>query len=162
MNELELSRVNTRSPYSVWKEGDAYLFKTDYDIVYAVSFDQENVRGFNAYWFNLANTSFKPSPNDKKIMQTIICIIEVFFQCNPDILLYICDTANDQQAQRDRLFLRWFNGYKQKQQYVLKTTMIMDEDEPNYLAMIVQKNNPNLHDIMTMFDRETEMFKSNK
>lgn len=27
MNELELSRINTRSPYSVWKEDEAYLFK---------------------------------------------------------------------------------------------------------------------------------------
>lgn len=89
MIDIELSKVNIKSPYSVWKEGDAYLFKTDFDIVYAVSFDEETIHGFNAYWFNLANTSFKPSPNDKNIMQTIICIIESFFQSNPDILLYI-------------------------------------------------------------------------
>ncbi len=27
---------------------------------------------------------------------------------NPDILLYMCDSANNQQAQRSRLFLHWF------------------------------------------------------
>lgn len=162
MNGLELSRINTRSPYTVWREGEAYFFKTDYDIVYAVSFDYEEIKGFCAYWFNLANTSFKPSPNDRKIMQTIICVIESFFQLNPDILLYICDTANDQQAQRDRLFLRWFNGYQQRQQYVLRTVMIMDEDEPNYLALIVKRNNPQVEGILNMFDQETEMFKANK
>lgn len=162
MNELNLSGVNVKSPYSVWKEGDAYLFKSDYDIVYAVSFDNEVIRGFNAYWLNLANTSFKPSPSDKKVMQTVICIIESFFEDNPDILLYICDTANNQQTQRDRLFLRWFNGYKQKQQYVLKTALIMDDGEPNYLAMIVKRDNPQLDEVVAMFDSETEMFKSNK
>lgn len=162
MMDLDLSRINMMSPYSVWKEGDTYLFKTDYDIVYAVSFDYEEIRGFNAYWFNLANTSIKPSPNDKKIMQTIICIIESFFHSNPDFLLYICDIANDQQAQRDRLFLRWFNGYMQKQQYVLRTTMVMDEDEPNYLSLIVMRKNPQIENILTMFDQETAMFKSNK
>lgn len=162
MNWLDLSKINTRAPYAVWQDGDAYLFRTDYGIVYAVSFDEEDIGGYTAYWFNLANTSFKPSPNDKKIMQTIICIIEAFFFSNPDILLYICDTANDQQAQRDRLFLRWFNGYRQKQNYVLLTTMIMDDNEPNYLAMIVQRSNPRINNIIEMFKEETEMFRQNK
>lgn len=162
MRAIDLSKINTRAPYAVWQEGGAYFFRTDYGIVYAVSFDKEIIKGYNAYWFNLANTSFKPSPNDKKLMQTIICIIEAFFFSNPDILLYICDTANDQQAQRDRLFLRWFNGYRQKQSYILMTTMIMDEDEPNYLAMIVQRQNPQLDDIIRMFNEETAMFKERK
>lgn len=162
MKDLNLTRLNTSSPYSFWRDGEIYYLKTDFDIVYAVSFDQETVRGYDTYWFNLANTSDKPSPNDKKLMLSIISVIEEFFNNNPDILLYICDTANGQQAQRDRLFLRWFHGYKQQQKFCLQTTTIMDEDEANYLAMIVQKSNPHLNDILKMFKEETTMFKENK
>lgn len=99
MKDLNLTRLNTSSPYSFWRDGEIYYLKTDFDIVYAVSFDQETVRGYDTYWFNLANTSDKPSPNDKKLMLSIISVIEEFFNNNPDILLYICDTANGQQAQ---------------------------------------------------------------
>lgn len=40
--------------------------------------------------------------------------------------------------------------------------MIMDEDMPNYLAMIVQRTNPHLHDILWYFDNEVRLFESNK
>lgn len=47
-----------------------------------------------------------------------------FFRQNPDILLYMCSTDDGQQAQRARLFLRWFNGAKQQEQYVIRTTEV--------------------------------------
>ena len=42
---------------------------------------------------------------------SVVRIIIEFFRANPDILLYMCDNANNQQAQRNRLFLRWFMGF---------------------------------------------------
>lgn len=101
MSPLELSLLNLRSPYVVWEDAQGLHFRTDYDVVYMVEFCSYDV-GLRspAYWFNLYNLSGKNSPNDTKLQQTIVCIVEEFFRVNPDILLYICDTANNRQAMR--------------------------------------------------------------
>ena len=81
------------------------------------------------------NRSHKASPNDPKVRETIIRIIVEFFRVNPDIMLYMCDTANDQQAQRNRLFLRWFSGTEQSKLFYIKTALIMDEGLENFIAI---------------------------
>ena len=111
MNSLDLEAINNRSPYDVHSVGDQYVFVTDTGIEYHVDFELDSNPYYTAYWFNLANPEQQKSPGDKKIPQTVICIIEEFFRQNPDIMLYMCSTANNQQAQRARLFLRWFNGH---------------------------------------------------
>ena len=115
-----------------------------------------------AYWFNLSNRSHKASPGDRKIRTTIIFIIEEFFRQNPDILLYMCDSADEQQAMRSRLFLRWFNAYGQQADYYSRTEMILDEDEENYIALIVKRSHPRLQDIIAFFDEQVMMFRANK
>ena len=41
-------------------------------------------------------------------------------------MLYMCDSANDQQAQRNRLFLRWFTGAEQSKHFFIKTAQVID------------------------------------
>lgn len=108
MTQLNVDTVNIFSPYSIWVRGDEYVFTTDNGIEYSVTFDEEDNFEYKAYWFNLTNLSHHKSPGDVKIAQTVICIIEEFFRQNPNILLYLCSTDGGQQAQRSRLFLRWF------------------------------------------------------
>lgn len=163
MNPLDLHRVNHYSPYKVELENGEYIFETDYGIQYAVDFKAEDFFGvFSAYWFGLSNRSLKPSPNDSKIRHTIIFILEEFFRSNPDILLYMCDNANDQQAMRSRLFLRWFNAYGQQEEYYTRTEIVKDETEENYIAMIVKRSHPQLQSIISVFDEQIAMFRSNK
>lgn len=163
MNALNLSRLNTLSPYMVIPYHNEYLFRSDYGIEYVVGFKTEDI--FNpipAYWFDLSNRSQKASPNDAKVRETVICIILEFFQENPDIMLYMCDSANDQQAQRNRLFLRWFSGAKQSQQFFIKTDVIVDEGMENFIAIIVPRQHPYLEEIVSRYNAEIEMFKSSK
>ena len=108
---------------------------------------------------NLNNIS---SPSDKKIAQTVICIIEEFFRQNPDILLYMCSTDGGQQAQRSRLFLRWFNGAEQQKHYYIRTTEVKGEKGMDYVACIVQRNNPHLNEIISLFDTDITMFNEMK
>ena len=161
MLKLNISRLNVRAPYSVWMDGNDLLFKTKHHIIYAVVFDPED-SAENAYWFNLYNRSGKNSPSDMKLRDTVICIIEEFFRSNPGILLYMCDTADNRQAMRSHLFLRWFNSSKLQSQFVIRVAKVMDEDVANYLAMIVQRSNPDLASILEAFDTEIELFKANK
>lgn len=163
MNALDINRIARFSPYNVWREGEEYRFETENGILYAVSFESESMFGdIPAYWFGLANRSQKASPNDIKIRATVTCIIEEFFRVNPDILLYLCDSANDQQAVRSRLFLHWFNGYAKQQDFYIRSEIVFDEGEENYIALIVQRSNPQLPAIIDMFDTIVSQFQTDK
>ncbi|MBQ8455855.1 MAG: hypothetical protein IJ537_11060 [Bacteroidaceae bacterium] len=159
MVKLNSWRLNIQSPYWTEYDGDALTFVTDNGIKYAVDFDEDANPYFKAYWLNLTNLTDKPSPGDKKIAQTVICIIEEFFRQNPDILLYMCSTEGGKQAQRARLFLRWFNGAEQQKHYVARSVEVRGEDgRTEYVALIVQRSNPQLEEILAVFDEEAAMF----
>ena len=163
MNPLDTQRLFLDCPYAVRQDGDEYTFKTDYDIVYAVDFKEESAFDpIPAYWFDLTNRTHRPSPNDPKVRETVIRIITEFFRVNPDIMLYMCDSANDQQAQRNRLFLRWFTGARQSEFYFIKTALIVDDQMENFIAIIVPRQHPNLSDIIAHFDEEIAMFQTVK
>lgn len=160
MNALDLNIINAHSEYQVWLSPNGkYLFKTDYNIIFAVDFELDSNPYFTAYWFNLTNIENLASPNDRKIAQTVVCIISEFFRQNPDILLYMCSTEGGKQAQRARLFLRWFNGTEQQKHYVARSVEVRGEDNrKEYVALIVQRSNPKLEEILATFEEETAMF----
>lgn len=159
MNRLDIEAINSRSPYDVHSDNDQYVFVTDAGIEYHVDFELDSNPYYIAYWFNLANPEQTKSHGDKKIPQTIICIIEEFFRANPDIMLYMCSTANNKQAQRARLFLRWFYGYEQRQRYYIKAVEVKgDDDRKDYVALIVQRTHPQFEEIVARFDSEIAMF----
>ena len=168
MNRLNTNHINDRAPYDVaYDEEGAIIFSTDYGVDYSVTFDDDANPYYTAYWFNLSNMNNAISPGDKKIAQTVICIIEEFFIKNPDILLYMCSTDEGQQAQRARLFLRWFNGAEQQKQYVIRTTEVKgigpdNKPRKEYVAFIVQRSNPNLDEIIQLFDADIALFNEMK
>jgi len=103
------------------------------------------------------------SPGDVKIAQTVVCIIEEFFRLNSEVLLYMCSTDNGQQAMRNRLFLRWFNGYEQQKHYLIRSTEVRSIGPDNkpikeYIALIIQRSNPQFDEIVSRFDSEIAMF----
>ena len=42
MNRLNLSEINLNIPYTKWEMDGSYLFKTDYGIVYKISFMEDD------------------------------------------------------------------------------------------------------------------------
>ncbi len=163
MNPLDISRINLFSPYKVWVQEDGINFETEYGLRFAVDFDEDPNPYFIAYWFNLKNKNAEKSPNDKKVAETVVCIIDEFFHQNPEILLYMCSTSGGKQAQRSRLFLRWFNGAKQQEKYAFRSVELPGEDGfKEYIALIVERTNPQLVEILGFFEREISMFNDNK
>ena len=131
--------------------------------MYSVDFKEEQTFSpIPAYWFDLTNLSHKASPNDPKVRETVIRIIVEFFRANPDIMLYMCDNANDQQAQRNRLFLRWFTSAEPSKLFYIKTAVVVDEGMENFIAIIVPRQHPYLEAIIERFDTEVQMFNDNK
>lgn len=167
MKELNVGQINIYAPYKIWKDDDVYRFETDYGIGYLVDFELDDNPYYTAYWFNLTNPEHTKSPGDTKIAQTVICIIEEFFRLNPEVLLYMCSTDNGQQAQRARLFLRWFNGYEQQKRYLIRSTEVNGigtdgKTIKEYVALIVPRVHPLLDEIVERFDDEVQMFNDNK
>lgn len=105
-----------------------------------------------AYQFTISNRSNQPSPLDQKFRDTILLLIEAFFTANPNILLYICETGDGRQAFRSRLFIRWFNTYSRRDEYVMRTAEVQKGETKNFAALIVQKSNPRIHEILAEFD----------
>lgn len=162
MNSLNIARINERSPYEVWQSSQGnFNFQTDYDVLYRISFRiEQTIWEDGAYEFSIINQNQKASPNDKKVRDTIFVIIEEFFESNPDILLYQCETGDNRQDMRDRLFLRWFKEYENCHKFYIKVSTITAEKVTNYTAVIVQNDNPQLDTIIKDFDEFIGFFQN--
>lgn len=142
--------------------GEDLLFTTDYGVEYRVSFMEDyTIWSENAYQFLINKRNKKPSPGDSKLKDTILAIIDAFFITNPSILLYICETGDDKQSARNRLFVRWFNESQRQQDFYFRDVTIEDDGIDNYAAIIVQRNNPDLDIIVSQFDEFVSLM-SNK
>ena len=163
MNPLDLAYINRLAPYKVWTEnGRDYLVETNYDLLFKIGFmDDYSIWQSGAYQFYINNESHLPSPNDEKLKATVFRIIEAFFAANPDILLYICETGDGRQAFRSRLFVRWFNNYAGRDAFVMQTAEVLEGKTRNFAALIVQKSNPRLKEILAEFN-ETISILTNK
>ena len=162
MNKLDTDRINEHSPYDVEYDGELLVFTTAHEVVYAVDFDEDANPYFPAYWLNLRNVYHRASPGDKQIAQTVICIVEEFFRQNKDILLYICSSEGGHQAQRARLFVRWFNGAEQKKHYVSRAVEVKGEGKTEYVALIAPRSRTDIEQILLKFDEEIAMFNEMK
>ena len=154
MNPLNIGQINRLAPYKVWTEnGRDFFIETDKGNLFKVGFmDDYSIWNTGAYQFTINNEKNRPSPNDIKLKITLYRLVEAFFDANPEILLYICETGDDKQRFRNRLFVRWFNNYSKRDCYVLKTAEVMDGSVMNFAALIVQKSNPQLNRILRDFD----------
>ena len=161
MNLLDLNYINRLAPYKVWLEGSDYLVETNHGLLFRIGFmDDQSIWPSGAYQFTINNESNKPSPNDQQLKATVFRIIEAFFAANPDILLYICETGDGRQALRSRLFVHWFRTYAGKDNFVMKTAEVQEGDTRNFAALIVQKSNPRLQDIIAEFDETIDVLTS--
>lgn len=154
MVNLDLEIVNKLSPYSVKVRTEkVYYFKTDFGMLCTIMFMEDySIWETGAYQFIINNESNIPSPLDTKLRDTVFILIEAFFNVNPEILLYICETGDGKQEFRSRLFVRWFNTYSGREAYILETAEVKDGETNNFAALIVQKSNPKLSKILSEFD----------
>ncbi len=163
MNPLDLAYINRLAPYKVWTEnGRDYLIETSRGQIFVIGFmDDYSIWPTGAYQFTIHNQNRQPSPLDQKLRETILLLVEAFFAVNPDILLYICETGDNRQEFRSRLFIRWFNNYSGLDAYVMQTAEVQEGKTKNFAALIVQKSNPRLAEILAEFN-ETITILTNK
>ena len=162
MIQLSIDEINKNSLYRVKQVADDTVeFSTDYGVEYRINFMTDcTIWEENAYQLVIINKNRRPSPNDEKLKQTLLAIVESFFSQNENILLYICDTGDGKQSARSKLFLRWFASYSKVSEYYLKNTEIISEGVSNFAALIVRRDNPDVDDIIQEFEHVTAMLGS--
>jgi len=135
-----------------------FYFHTDFEVDYEISIKPNDafVRG-GAYTLDIHNIWNQVSPGDAKLRQTIMAIIEEFFNRNNDVLLYITETEDGKQSFRDRLFVRWFHTYEYHDQFFIKTAEGKMDGQMNFMAIISRKDNPRLQQAIEDFE-ETVAF----
>lgn len=151
---ISAERINKKPCYHVTQVADDTIeFVTDSGVEYQINFMPDYTLWEEyAYQFVIINKNKKSSPNDPKLKDTLIYIVEDFFEENKNILLYICETGDGKQAARSKLFLRWFANYSRASEYFFKSTEIVSEEEQNFAAIIVRKDNPGLVEITNDFE----------
>ena len=161
MRSLDLLCINSQTPYQVVEADDEnfYEFFTDFDVHYSVGFmPDDSLMQSEAYHLIIVNVDNRPSPNDHKVKDTILCIVGEFFDKNNTTLLYICETGDGKQGLRSRLFERWFANYEYKALYTSVTSSVVDEDGiTNYATIIVRNDNPKLVQVIAEFTQTVSM-----
>lgn len=151
---VSAERINKKHCYHVIQvAGDTIEFVTDSGVEYQINFMPDYTLWEEyAYQFVIINKNKKSSPNDSKLKDTLIYIVEDFFENNKNILLYICETGDGKQAARSKLFLRWFASYSRSSEYFFKSTEVISDEEQDFAAIILRKDNPDFIEITRDFE----------
>ena len=163
MNALSLSSINSASPYEVRRRGnDTYSFITDSSIEIFVSFEKDDIlQSGLSYQFGISNPKGSKSPRDSKVRETILSIVQEFFEKNQAGLLYICETGDGMQRMRNRLFKYWFSIYGESDDYYFQPMTIYDEeDNENFAALIIRYDNPKFSEIVREFTTTINLLNS--
>ena len=161
MNQLNIETINRKAPYPVVQiEGlpHLYYFHTDHGVDYEISIKANDMFiPSGAYTLDIRNIYNQPSPGDDKLRLTLLALIEEFFRCNNDVMLYVTETKDEKQAVRNRLFVRWFNKYELHHQYVIRIAQGKMDGQMNFMAIILRKDNLKLQMAIEEFE-ETVRF----
>lgn len=156
MNGLSLESINRKSPYLVGdSSGNGFFsFTSDTGVELAVYFiEDELITTSDSYQLVLINVNKKSSPRDNKVQQTILAIVEEFFEKNQSALLYVCETGDGKQMTRYRLFTYWFDRFEYSVRFTCLSTALAEKDGVmNAATLFVRNDNPQLQEIVNEFN----------
>ena len=163
MVTLNIARINASSPYVLTPSRRPlfYDFITDYGIDYNIGFTSSDLLpAVEAYEFMITNPSHRKSPRDPKLRQTILTLIYEFFRWKEAVMFYICETGDNRQEHRSRLFESWFRSSGYRTSFALFTAEIPDENGiQNYVAVILRPDHPRFAFIAQLFSDTIELFR---
>ena len=162
MKNLDLLTINSEAPYFVGKnvQEGTYTFVTNSGVEFSVGFMLDDlVQSDKSYEFVIGNLNGKKSPRDRKVRETVIAIVEEFFNKNNVTMLFLCSTRDGKQLMRGRLFKNWFDSYKYRNRFTMVTSTLVDEyGIDNVASIIIRNDNPNLGKVLTEFGETIELF----
>lgn len=164
MVKINIKRVNASAPYTL-KEAPyadlSYSLTTDYGVNYTLGFMPSDLMpNIEAYEFAISNTNHRKSPRDPKLRQTILTLIYEFFRTRNAVMLYLCETGDNRQRLRSRLFESWYRSSGYQTTFALLTAQLPDEDGiQNFVALLVRPDHPQFALIAQEFSDTIELFR---
>lgn len=163
MVTLNIERINAQSPYRLMPNHRPlfYDFITDYGIDYNIGFTPSDLLpGSEAYEFIITNPHHRKSPRDPKLRQTILALIYEFFRNRSAIMLYLCETGDNRQKHRSRLFESWSRASGHQTTFAYFAAELPDEyGISNYVALILRPDHPRFAAIAQQFSDTIELFR---
>lgn len=161
MVNISVERINEKSPYKVEKASlQGYVsFVTDFGVSYVVGFEYTDMlHCAETYEFIITNTNHKKSPRDPKLRDTIMAIIFDFFLASNMAMLYMCETGDDRQSMRNRLFSYWAELNPRYRDFSVWTASVIDEDGAlNYATLILRNDHPKRREVVEEFTSTVDM-----
>lgn len=155
MVSISPERINKKSPYPVFKTRNerTVSFITDFGVHYVASFDVTNLMSCaEIYEFAIINVNNKKSPRDPKLRDTIMAIVLDFFLSSDTAMLYICETGDEKQSMRDRLFRYWAAKYTEYNYFSVYSASVVDEEGiRNYATLILRNDHPKMTEVAAEF-----------
>lgn len=164
MIQLSLDAINELSHYYVMlSPRGGYIFETENGIHYTISFEEENaIGGCCTFQFIIEKMEKMRSAHDPWVEQTILTIIDEFFTEHLNVLLYLCDDSDGREANRNRLFLSWFQKHADPSRFTIRAANATIEGKGFYAAIIVENRNPLLDDIIADFENTAQALTEGK
>lgn len=153
MIDISAEQINLHSPYAVKRiDCNSFVFESQYGIKFNVGFAEDYMLlDEGAYQLFISNLSKRPSPNDPLVKDTVVAIIKEFFSQEPAVILYICDTSDERQAIRNRLFAFWFTHNSHNEEYTMLHETVVIDDASYYGSLLMRKDHPMHDDIVKEF-----------
>lgn len=147
MIDISAEQINLHSPYAVERiDCNSFVFNSQHGIKFNVGFAEDYMfMEEGAYQLFICNLSETPSPNDPLVKETVSAIIREFFSQEPAVILYICDTSDERQAIRNRLFSYWFTHDTRNEEFTMLHETVIIDDISYYGSLLMRKDHP-LHD----------------
>lgn len=156
-------KLNFQLPYNITRNEDLiYSFTTNGGIKYIALFVPSS-----CYDTNLENTynfNFEPEDpknkniHDPRIKETIIYIIELFFQTNSNSMICVCDSLDGREICRRRLFDKWRKEYSDRLSHIHKEDVEKEGDYYTLCAsLLIHRDNPNIEQTIKSFIELTDL-----
>jgi Family of unknown function (DUF6169) len=157
-----MSSIENLNPYEYKRVNDKdYRFLNADGIEYQVYFSDGSGYFEHHPFANFVEIfGFRPlsdsySIYDKRVAETVVCILIEFFIKNEPIIIFVCDEKDRRQANRSRLFNLWFNKYNDDS--FEKIDLVFEEH--TFVSAIIAKNNPFYIDFKQEFPNLGEEYK---
>ena len=153
MVTIDLKHVNESAPYALRLAPYAqlsYILTTDYGVNYTLSFMPSDLMP-------------EIEARDPKLRQSILTLVYEFFRTREAVMLYLCETGDNRQKHRSRLFESWFRASGHQTTFAFLSAQIPDEEGiSNFVALIVRPDHPRFAFIAQQFSDTIELFRDNK
>lgn len=155
MVTLDEDAINRLAPYKVKesKSKELFQFVSDSGIHFSVGFELvENLLSAETYQFVIVNMDNKKSPRDVKLRDTVMSVLQVFFELNNHVMLYICETGDNKQAMRSHLFNYWAEQFIIRNKIYTTTVSLPDEEGVmNYATLCLRVDHPDFINVVNEF-----------